>query len=154
MNWTRSGSCRSTAAATKAPTLLLNITPSELIYLFLQQNRQQTAATASLVEAAIENQIIRLLNKAIVADDRNYDALIDEALDHILHVCQSTFSQAAPPIWQKHRTIQDRSGQTRYAKQSKKLHEFGIIWGDGKPSNVIVDQSGDAWLIDFAGGWS
>lgn len=34
------------------------------------------------------------------------------------------------------------------------LHEIGVTWGDGKPSNVVVDQSGDIWLIDFAGGRS
>lgn len=34
------------------------------------------------------------------------------------------------------------------------LHGIGVIWGDGKASNVIVDPSNDIWLIDFAGGWS
>ncbi|KGQ09556.1 hypothetical protein BBAD15_g5107 [Beauveria bassiana D1-5] len=34
------------------------------------------------------------------------------------------------------------------------LHSIGIIWGDGKPSNIIVDESDDIELIDFAGGWS
>ncbi len=35
-----------------------------------------------------------------------------------------------------------------------RLHSIGIVWGDGKPSNVIVDQRDDIQLIDFAGGWS
>ncbi|KAI5464247.1 hypothetical protein BGZ63DRAFT_411989 [Mariannaea sp. PMI_226] len=35
-----------------------------------------------------------------------------------------------------------------------KLHEVGVVWGDGKASNVIIDQLDNAWLIDFAGGWS
>ncbi|KAF7858845.1 hypothetical protein EAF04_008887 [Stromatinia cepivora] len=34
------------------------------------------------------------------------------------------------------------------------LHEAGVVWGDGKASNIITDQSDNAWLIDFAGGWS
>ncbi|ESZ93628.1 hypothetical protein SBOR_6006 [Sclerotinia borealis F-4128] len=34
------------------------------------------------------------------------------------------------------------------------LHEAGVVWGDGKASNVVMDQSDNAWLIDFAGGWS
>lgn len=29
-----------------------------------------------------------------------------------------------------------------------------VIWGDAKPSNVVIDLSNDAWLIDFGGGWS
>jgi tRNA A-37 threonylcarbamoyl transferase component Bud32 len=34
------------------------------------------------------------------------------------------------------------------------LHEMGIVWGDGKPSNVIIDSNDNAWLIDLAGGWT
>ncbi|KAH8756130.1 hypothetical protein F5883DRAFT_570416 [Diaporthe sp. PMI_573] len=34
------------------------------------------------------------------------------------------------------------------------LHRIGVIWGDGKPSNVVIDLNNDAWLIDFGGGWS
>lgn len=34
------------------------------------------------------------------------------------------------------------------------LHSIGIVWGGGKPSNIIVDQSDNVELIDFAGGWS
>ncbi|KAL1835391.1 hypothetical protein VTK73DRAFT_5685 [Phialemonium thermophilum] len=32
------------------------------------------------------------------------------------------------------------------------LHEMGVVWGDGKPSNVVVDESDDVWLIDLEGG--
>ncbi|KJK73557.1 hypothetical protein H634G_11193 [Metarhizium anisopliae BRIP 53293] len=35
-----------------------------------------------------------------------------------------------------------------------RLHAIGVIWGDGKASNVIVDKNDDVWLIDLAGGWS
>lgn len=34
------------------------------------------------------------------------------------------------------------------------LHGIEVIWGDAKPSNVVIDLSNDAWLIDFGGGWS
>jgi tRNA A-37 threonylcarbamoyl transferase component Bud32 len=34
------------------------------------------------------------------------------------------------------------------------LHDIEIIWGNGKPSNVIVDNSDDIWLVDFGGGWT
>lgn len=34
------------------------------------------------------------------------------------------------------------------------LHEIEFIWGDAKPSNVVIDLNNDAWLIDFGGGWS
>lgn len=32
----------------------------------------------------------------------------------------------------------------------QRLHERGLVWGDGKPSNVIIDdEKQDAWLIGF-----
>ncbi|KAH6661853.1 hypothetical protein B0J14DRAFT_611543 [Halenospora varia] len=50
-------------------------------------------------------------------------------------------------------TRKDRwAGQIRKSVQS--LHQSGVIWGDGKPENVLVDVNDDAWLIDFGGGWT
>lgn len=34
------------------------------------------------------------------------------------------------------------------------LHDRGIIWGDGKAGNVVIDEKDDAWLVDFGGGWT
>ncbi|KAF6516162.1 hypothetical protein HZS61_004903 [Fusarium oxysporum f. sp. conglutinans] len=36
----------------------------------------------------------------------------------------------------------------------QQLHAAGIVWGDAKPGNVLVDQKNDAWLIDFGGGYT
>ncbi|KAK5992439.1 hypothetical protein PT974_05843 [Cladobotryum mycophilum] len=34
-------------------------------------------------------------------------------------------------------------------------HASQLIWGDGKPANIIIDERGDdAWLIDFGGGYT
>ncbi|KAJ4007421.1 hypothetical protein NW752_007598 [Fusarium irregulare] len=39
----------------------------------------------------------------------------------------------------------------------ERLHEHGIVWGDGQPNNVVIDDKDDAWLIEFGGattkGW-
>lgn len=32
------------------------------------------------------------------------------------------------------------------------LHAIGVVWGDAKPGNIIIDLNGDAWIIDFGGG--
>ena len=30
----------------------------------------------------------------------------------------------------------------------------GLVWGDAKPDNVVIDKKMDAWVVDFEGGWS
>ena len=35
------------------------------------------------------------------------------------------------------------------------LHDIGVIWGDGKPHNVLIHkETDDAWVIDFGGGYT
>lgn len=34
------------------------------------------------------------------------------------------------------------------------LHGAGIIWGDAKAENVLIDEHGDAWILDFGGGYT
>ena len=34
------------------------------------------------------------------------------------------------------------------------LHEAGIVWGDAKAANILVDMDDNAWIIDFGGGYT
>ncbi|EXM09684.1 hypothetical protein FOIG_00033 [Fusarium odoratissimum NRRL 54006] len=34
------------------------------------------------------------------------------------------------------------------------LHDAGIIWGDVKAENVLIDQDSNAWVTDFGGGYT
>lgn len=36
----------------------------------------------------------------------------------------------------------------------KRLHSHNIVWGDAKAANVLIDVNGDAYLIDFGGGYT
>lgn len=52
-----------------------------------------------------------------------------------------------------------KESREKWGRQIKQtvdsLHEVDIVWGDAKPSNVVVDDlNNDAWLIDFGGGWT
>ncbi len=34
------------------------------------------------------------------------------------------------------------------------LHAAGIIWGDAKAGNVMVDKDDNAWIVDLGGGYT
>ncbi|KAK7429183.1 hypothetical protein QQZ08_004398 [Neonectria magnoliae] len=34
------------------------------------------------------------------------------------------------------------------------LHKAGVIWGDVKADNVLIDDRDDAWVVDFGGGYT
>ncbi|CZT12489.1 hypothetical protein WAI453_008919 [Rhynchosporium graminicola] len=36
----------------------------------------------------------------------------------------------------------------------KELHAAGLVWGDAKPDNVLVDRMDRLWLIDFEGSYT
>ncbi|GKZ24855.1 hypothetical protein AbraIFM66951_001700 [Aspergillus brasiliensis] len=36
----------------------------------------------------------------------------------------------------------------------ERLHSCGVVWGDVKPDNVLINLQGDAYLIDFGGGYT
>ncbi|KAK4099631.1 hypothetical protein N658DRAFT_498114 [Parathielavia hyrcaniae] len=46
----------------------------------------------------------------------------------------------------------------RWARQIQEtveqLHSAGLVWGDAKAENVMIDKNNDAWLIDFGGGYT
>lgn len=54
-----------------------------------------------------------------------------------------------------------RSRRERWAEQIKNtlddLHQNGLVWGDAKPSNILLDRKDNIWIADFGGsrteGW-
>lgn len=64
---------------------------------------------------------------------------------------------------EEHMTLADavgpetpQSSRDRWTKQIQHslaaLHGAGIVWGDAKADNIIIDIHSNAWIIDFGGG--
>lgn len=51
---------------------------------------------------------------------------------------------------------QDERDQWAKEAESMKeaLHEKGLVWGDAKADNFLVDSSGDLWMIDMGGSYT
>ncbi|RWA12174.1 hypothetical protein EKO27_g2925 [Xylaria grammica] len=51
-----------------------------------------------------------------------------------------------------------QSTKSKWAEQIKsslqQLHAYGVVWGDAKPDNVMIDSNNDAVIIDFGGGYT
>ncbi|KAF2184529.1 hypothetical protein K469DRAFT_688549 [Zopfia rhizophila CBS 207.26] len=47
----------------------------------------------------------------------------------------------------------EKSRRQKWASQIRdtitQLHQIGIIWGDGKTGNILIDKDDNAWIIDF-----
>ncbi|KAI9674969.1 MAG: hypothetical protein M1817_001375 [Caeruleum heppii] len=64
-------------------------------------------------------------------------------------------------VFEKRAVAVTRSRRERWAEQIKNtlhdLHQKGVVWGDGKPSNILLDREDDIWIVDFGGsrteGW-
>jgi len=94
----------------------------------------RTPALIGYVKHAENGHVIGLLREWVVP------GVAGGRLDD---VCDSTTSTERREKW---------AAQIR--ETVDQLHEMGLVWGDGKPSNVIIDSEDDAWLIDLAGGWT
>ncbi|KAJ5567123.1 hypothetical protein N7535_006429 [Penicillium sp. DV-2018c] len=52
-------------------------------------------------------------------------------------------------------TNEDRFRWSTQIRDSVKcLHKAGVVWGDAKPEDVLIDVKGDAWIIDFGGSYT
>ncbi len=51
-----------------------------------------------------------------------------------------------------------RATRVKWAMQIRQtvdqLHKLGLVWGDAKPRNMVIGEDGNAWLVDFGGGWT
>lgn len=62
------------------------------------------------------------------------------------------------PLTEKFESSIDQGKREKWAKEAEQikdvLHEHGIIWGDAKGDNFVVDASDELWIIDFGGSYT
>jgi serine/threonine protein kinase len=56
--------------------------------------------------------------------------------------------------WSDYSNEQRRHWAAEVEGLVKELHAAGLVWGDAKPHNVLVDGENRLWLIDFDGGYT
>jgi hypothetical protein len=114
----------------------------------LRHARKELSALKNIVEVQIpqppESYICRLIGVV-----RQGDGLLGMLFTWIPNkgVLSKARAAAAPPELRE-----------RWASQIQRsvdlLHKKGIVWGDAKAENVLVDQNDDAWVVDFGGGYT
>lgn len=68
------------------------------------------------------------------------------------------YVEPGPPLLSLEIDLIPRMKRAAWAKQIsddlKKLHGIGLIWGDAKAGNIILDKESNPWIIDFGGGYT
>jgi serine/threonine protein kinase len=89
-----------------------------------------------LVTSDDDGQIIGILEEYVPTDQENLSTLQD--------VDASVITRERRKKWGE-----------QIREMVDVLHEIGVVWGDGKPANVLIHKTtDDAWLIDFGGSWT
>lgn len=62
------------------------------------------------------------------------------------------------PLTETFESSIEQEKREKWAKEAEQmkeiLHEHGIIWGDAKGDNFVVDSSDELWIIDFGGSYT
>ena len=66
--------------------------------------------------------------------------------------------QSPTPLTEMIDTDVPQKRREKWAKESERivalLHEHGLVFGDCKADNFLVDQQGELWIIDFGGSYT
>ncbi|KAI1105053.1 hypothetical protein F4804DRAFT_341418 [Jackrogersella minutella] len=87
------------------------------------------------------------------ADDGHTIGIVEEYIPHA-----ETYEMSTLAYIEDIATI-DMGRRKKWSSQIRtaiaQLHEIGVIWGDAKPSNILIQsETDDIYLIDFGGGYT
>jgi hypothetical protein len=92
-------------------------------------------------------RVSRIAGLVPLADDNSVAGIL---LDYIT----PGYLDAPSTLRYKHyEPKEDREKWARQVRETvKQLHDADIVWGDVHADNVMLDNNGDAWVINFGGG--
>ncbi|KAK3937804.1 hypothetical protein QBC46DRAFT_391804 [Diplogelasinospora grovesii] len=95
----------------------------------------------------------KLLGIVVVPDDGRAIGIVEEYISHPEVYEMSNLGRIGKV------TKVDKKRRAKWASQIQetvaRLHEIGVVWGDAKPSNVLIESgTDDVRVIDFGGGFT
>lgn len=102
----------------------------------------------------LEGIVVRGLPDNDGSDDDDAAARGDGSIVGILQ----TLIVDPTPLTQMFDTAVPREDRARWAREAAAmkdaLHAHGVVWGDAKGDNLVVDAGGRLWIIDFGGSYT
>lgn len=112
------------------------------------QREYECLQKIAMAEDASSIRVPRIVG-FVVDDDENTIGILEEFIPHEYTLGKVKGGVAAVPHEQRKKWAE------QIRRTVEQLHEVGVVWGDGKPANVLVHaETHDCWLIDFGGSWT
>ena len=84
--------------------------------------------------------------QGVVRDGNGLMGMLFTWIDKKGVLSRARAAQSSPPL--------RRRWATQIRESLEKLHQRGIIWGDAKADNILIDRDDNAWVIDFGGSYT
>ena len=113
------------------------------------QTVTELRAYKKIVTAKLDPQLHICRLHGVVMDDNGFvSGLLLSYIDHGGLTMFSRIDPKEPPASTRARWVSQLDAAIT------ELHEAGVVWGDVKAENVLIDQDNDAWITDFGGGYT
>ncbi|KAK3934005.1 hypothetical protein QBC46DRAFT_400822 [Diplogelasinospora grovesii] len=113
------------------------------------QTTNELQAYKKIVAANLDPQLHVCRLYGVVMDDHDFVVgLLLTYIDHGDRTLAAAVDPSHPPASTRKRWISQLDAALT------ELHKAGIVWGDVKAANVLVDQEDNVWITDFGGGYT